>query len=166
MKLIEITGVFQMDTGSPSPIILSTEGDMLILFLTQKDQRNVPSIRGKTEYETNVSMMKFTNCLKYTFGSPSNETLHGHPYYQLGLESYAFYEMKDSDMIKELQTIDKIHAYYNFEKWKYYKHYIITFHDNMFECVSTNYEFQEKSALIYNQAENLIGEISAKSTNE
>jgi hypothetical protein len=73
---------------------------------------------------------------------PGNETLPGHPYYPFGLASYGFYEMKDSDLIIKLKNIDSIHPYHKAATWKRYKHYILTFHENMFECIAIGYEFK------------------------
>ena len=52
-----------------------------------------------------------------------------------------------SPVIKSLQEIDRIHRRHNPAKWKLYKHYMLTFHDNMFECVAHSFEVQNSSVL-------------------
>lgn len=132
MKLIEKNGFFNIDYGAPLPIIISSDNDLYISFYVDDS--------SETEFKEKRLVMKFNLCLKYTFGMPGNETIYGHSYSKLGLESGAFYELKNSDLIEQLKEIDKIHSYYNHDKWKMYKHYILTFHDNMFECVAIDFE--------------------------
>ncbi len=84
------------------------------------------------------------------------------PYYKLGLRSCSFYELKNSDLIKELEKIDQIHPYYNADKWKKFKHFILTFHDNMFECVAKEFEIREENDSIYRQTSTILNELSAK----
>lgn len=97
--------------------------------------------------------------LKYSFGIPGDETIHGHPYSKLGMESYSFYELKNSDLIKSLQDIDQVHPQYNPKKWKMYKHYILTFHDNMFECIAQCFEIREENTSLYNQAAKMLNQL-------
>jgi hypothetical protein len=91
---------------------------------------------------------------------PGNETIDGHPYYKLGMQSCSFYELRNSDFIKSLQDIDKVHPEYNPESWKAYKHYIITFHDNMFECIAKDFEIREENTSLYNQATVMLNSVS------
>src|SRR5688572_2700180 len=136
MELIEIKGLVEMDFGSPSPIIISNDNMVYVSFYGSNGNNISEPQERNTVYDTDVFTIKFKNHLKYSFGIPSNETIEGHPYYKLGMKSYTFYELKKSDLIKQLENIEKVHLYYNPEKWKEYRHYILTFHDNMFECVA------------------------------
>ena len=134
-----------MDSGAPSPIILSNDNDLFVAFYVDMDDLfSVPQERNVI-YDTGIFSLKFKSFLKYTFGMPGNETIQGHPYAKLGMRSYSFYELKDSDLIKSLQDIDRFHPYYDGRKWKKYKHYIITFHDNMFECIAQDFSLEKKT---------------------
>ena len=88
-----------------------------------------------TIYNSVIVILNFKRYIKYTLGIPSNETIQGHPYNKLGMMPYSFYELRNSDLIERLQEVEKIHPYYNSDKRKKHKHYIFTFHDNMFECI-------------------------------
>lgn len=139
MELVEITGLFEIETGATMPAIISTDTELFVTF-------HVGRLNGldSAQYDLNFTI-SFNGCIKYTFGSPGNETIEGHPYSRLGMSSYSFYELRNSDLIKSLQEIDNIHPNANHGKWKSYKHYILTFHDNMFECVAKSFEVQNSS---------------------
>ena len=146
MELIEIKGLFEMDAGAPSPIILSNDNELLVSFYGNKDSDIGEPHQRNTVYDTGIFILKFKSFLKYSFGLPSNETIQGHPYFKLGLSSYS----------------ERSHPYYNPEKWKEYKHYILTFHDNMFECVAEGFEVSEENTSIYHQVGIMLNELSQK----
>ena len=152
MELIEINTDFQINVGAPEPIILSNDTSIIINFYAE--------ITGDvSESEEQIITLKFIHYSKFTFGMPGNETIHGHPYSKLGMESFSFYELKDSDLIRDLKNISKIHPYFKSESWMDAKHYIITFHDNMFECIAQNFEIQYGCESIYHKANTLINEL-------
>ncbi|TRX34097.1 hypothetical protein [Flavobacterium restrictum] len=162
MELIEIKGLFEMDYGAPSPTILSNDNELFVAFYADKKKSSVVPQERNIIYDTGIFALKFKRYLKYTFGIPSNETINSHPYSKLGMESCSFYELIDSDYIKSLQDIEKMHPGYNPKKWNMYKHYILTFHDNMFECIAEGFEIREENTSLYNQATVLLNELSVK----
>ena len=162
MKLIEIKGLFEMDYGSPSPTIVSNDNELFVAFYADKVNTSPIPQERNIIYDIGIFALKFKHYLKYTFGQPGNETIQGHPYSKLGMESYSFYELENSDFIKSLQNIDKLHPSYNSEKWKAYKHFILTFHDNMFECIAKGFEIREENTSLYNQATTMLKELSIK----
>lgn len=160
MELIEIKGLFEMDFGAPSPTILSNDNELFIIFYADKESESPIPQERNIVYDSGIIILKFKGSLKYTFGLPGDETIHGHPYSKLGMKSYSFYELRNSDLIKSLQEIEKVHPYYNPDKWKIYKHYILTFHDNMFECIARDFEIREDNKSLYNQAKVILNELS------
>lgn len=162
MELIEIKGLFEMDCGSPSPMIVSNDSELFIAFYSYKQSTTLEPQERNTVYDTGIFALNFKSYLKYSFGLPSNETIEGHPYYKLGIKSFAFYELKGSDLIKQLEDIEKVHPYYTPDKWTDYKHYILTFHDNMFECVAKGFEIREENVSIYHKATTMLNELSVK----
>ena len=162
MKLKEIKGLFEMDFGAPSPTVLSNDNELILIFYADSDEKTLALKERNIIYDKGIIVLKFKNYLKYTFGLPGDETIEGHPYRKFGLNSYMFCEVEESDFIMSLQNIDKVHPYYNPEKWKFYKHYIITFHDNMFECVALDFEIREENISIYNEVSSIMNELSLK----
>lgn len=142
MNLIEINGVFNMETGAPSPILLSSEAELKLAFFLDE--------------EPYCCALNFSGVIHHKFGSPGNESIHGHPYRKLGLESYGFYELKFSDYIEQISRINEVHNKFDPELWMDYKHFIITFHDTMFECIGKEYSFHNISLEKYNQIASCI----------
>lgn len=152
-----------MDSGTPSPTILSNDNELFITFYSDdvKSLSFEPQERN-TVYDSGIIVLKFKMYLHYNFGIPGDETIHKHPYSKLGMRSYSFYELKNSNLIKELQEIQKGHVYYDADKWKTYKHYVLTFHDNMFECIAEGFEIREETASLHNKVSVLLNELSSK----
>jgi hypothetical protein len=70
------------------------------------------------------------------FGTPNDEVLHGHPLHGKGLEPYAAHLIANSAWLAELQRINSVHPYYDPARWLSYEHYLLTFHDDTFECIA------------------------------
>jgi hypothetical protein len=132
MELIKIKGVFKMDSGAPMPLVISNDDSLFVIFNNDVD----PAVDLEDESKT---VLKFNHYMKYKFGLPSDETLSGHPYYSLGLKPYSFFELKGSDFIVELMEVDSTHPNYTSSRWDSFRHFIITFHDNTFECVAKDF---------------------------
>ncbi len=162
MDLIEFRGLFEMDTGAASPTVLSNENELFVIFYGDSRRQSDFPQEWNTVYDTGVFVLKFTNCLKHTFGMPGDETFRGYRYYAVGMRPYSFYELNVPDWIEELQAIDRAHPRFNPDKWPQYKHYIITFHDSMFECVAQGFEIREENASLYSQVGVLLNELSLK----
>lgn len=162
MELVEIKGLFEMDTGSPSPMVISNDNALFVIFYSDGQIVEALPQQRNTVYDTGICILKFNGCIKYSFGMPGDETIVGHPYSTMGMQSYSFYQMKNSKWIRKLQDIDRVHPSYSQDKWKIYNHYIITFHDNMFECVSKDFEIREEPVSVYHQAASILNELSVK----
>ena len=100
-------------------------GDFFVLRARQSVKISIP-----------ITLELYILWLTNKFGMPGNETIGGHPYSHLGMKSFSFYELKNSDLIK-----------------------ILTFHDNMFECVARNFECREEKTSIYNQVVDILNDI-------
>ena len=150
-----------MDRGAPSPTIISNDTELFISFYVDKPTASLEPQERNVIYDIGIIGIKFKLYLKYTFGLPGNETLQSHPYNKLGIRSFSFYELNNSNLIRELEGIDKMHPYYDAKKWRTYKHYVLTFHDNMFECIAKDFEIREENTSLYDQSVTILREISA-----
>lgn len=149
MKLNEITKFFRMDYGAPCPTVTINEGGTFVSFNTdiEDDQGPKPDF---SPCEGRI-VIKFNRCIFSRFGPPSDETFAGHPYYKYGMFSGGFYQLEDSDLIQFLVSVDQIHPRHNSETWKGYKHFILTFHDEIFECVAYDFEINNVGIDLYEQ---------------
>lgn len=138
MKLIEIKDSFNINYGAPAPLILTNDDSLVLLFY---------AFTGNDPTEKIVKL-NFHLFSTYSFGSPNEEGLYKHRYYDLGLRSGGFYEVTNSDLIKKLfgnnEAIDEIVL-------EGLHHYILTFHDNTFECIADGFDFSSVDQSIYNR---------------
>jgi hypothetical protein len=70
------------------------------------------------------------------FGGPNDEALSGHPLYSRGLKFYSAHQVLNSSWIKIREKMNSVHPRHNPIFFYKKNHYIITFHDNMFECIA------------------------------
>jgi hypothetical protein len=79
------------------------------------------------------------------FEGPNDEVLSGHPLYERGLERYGAYVVfENSSWISEKQTINKVHSQYTPEVWEGLKHYLLLFHDEVFEPFAKGFAINRK----------------------
>ncbi len=130
MNLKRIDTIPAIDVGAPEPLVYFKNSQLKVLFYIDGNEVD------------DACLMRFNFCKKYSFGYPNSEVLQGHPYYPLGLRMASFYEVEHSDLTDQLMKIARIHPYFDAEKWNTLKHFILTFHDNMLECISKDYSFE------------------------
>ena len=142
IKLKELNIGFSSDIGAPIPVVLASEYKVHLLFYISKPNPGFDGlsvhIRDESE-DIDVALITFTNYASYKFGMPNDEAIEGHPYYAFGLSPYSFFEVKNSDWIKQLEQINSVHEHHNKELFNKYKHFIFFFHDSNFECVAESF---------------------------
>jgi len=159
MKIKKIPLKYPIDIGAPTPKILASEHFLLLFYFVDKQtkeilmERDVVSDRG-------VVILEFLNYLNFKLGSPNDEVLHGHPYFNLGLRPYSFFELENSDWLLEVIKVNSVHPRHDDCLFEDYKHFILTFHDSTFECIAESYKvnFSVKSMgeVISERVEGLI----------
>ena len=137
-----------MDTGAPSPQIYANESRLLFTYrLHNPDLHNATTTNDVEAYlaaNSRNALFTFSHTLVHQFGWPNDEVLHTHPLYERGLRPYGLFEVEQSSWIRQLEKANSIHEQHRaVPPWlDKYHHYIITLHDNTFECVAHGYEFQ------------------------
>lgn len=146
MKITQLDDVV-IDTNAPVPKVLSSDSELFVIFYSPQElidneirQRNSVDDRG-------VSVLRFSRVLSYKFGFPNDEVFSGHPYYKYGLKLYKAQCIEGSSWVNNLIDINSIHPYHNSEKFNSYRHYLLSFRDNTFECLAQGYEIKH-----YNQS--------------
>lgn len=159
LKLNEITHLFRIDCGGTCPKVFIDDGKTYVSFFTDLSEE---------EWKSNIDpwqgriLISFENSIYATFGGPSSDTIYGHPYHKYGLSSCGFYQLENSALIQYLENINKVHPYHNSERWKHYKHFILTFHDDMFECVAVDFQITPVDADLYNNESAIFKELDKK----
>lgn len=130
-QLHELNHLPQHCPGAPSPHVLCNESKLFLVYL-------MPASSLGQEH---VAVISF-DYRAHRFGGPNDEALSGHPLYARGLRHYSTYEVVQSSWIKELEIMNSVHPYHRSERFRECHHYVFTFHDSMFECIATNYDYE------------------------
>lgn len=135
------------DTGAPMPQVLSSGHVVLLLYSVAEpdpdwDGTYVNVIDAAGAH--GLAIVQFKHCIIHKFGGPNDEVFSGHPLYERGLEPYGAHVVENSSWISEQQTINKVHSRYSPERWEGLKHYLLLFHDEVFECIAKGFAINSK----------------------
>jgi hypothetical protein len=111
-RVVEWTEPPQMETGVPSPAIECRDDRLVLAYLCSA--ATVPQ---------HAAVVRFDGVFWFHFGYPNDEGLWEHPFHEIGLRHYAFWEILDSPDVP---------AGTQFRDW------IATFHDETLEVVATS----------------------------
>ncbi|MDR1159161.1 MAG: hypothetical protein LBK69_00830 [Syntrophomonadaceae bacterium] len=145
IQLELIDNIPQCDVGAPLPIIFSDERFVYLFYYLRKDDKNwdgtYVNIRN-SDVDEGVACIKFKGLTQYKFGAPNDEAIEGHPMYKYGLEAYSFFEVKNSEWIKTLMQMNRVHPCHKDKYFDNCRHFIYFFHDNCFEIVCDSYSYE------------------------
>ena len=145
IKLKSLAFKYPMDIGAACPIIICDSMHLIVLFYLDLFNFSEPvsSIKERdVENDTGIAIVRFNRKYIHKFGTPNDETLNAHPYYQIGLKHYSFFSVEDSDWIKEIKRIASHHHYFIEDNYNNLNHYIITFKEGVFECIASDYSVE------------------------
>ena len=118
----EIKWIPVWSTGSPCPQIYSNGHETYLTYYTDlKDSALV--------------LVTFFKSHSHRFGMVNDEAASGHPLYDKGLEVYRTHVIENSTWLEEHKQIHKVHHRYSDRDWIDYKHYLLFFHDEIFEIL-------------------------------
>lgn len=145
---IPMKTIVPQDIGAPFPHVISCGLKTYLLYYIGTGRPGWDETAAmiqvlEPQSEHYVALIQFkTYSIK--FGGVNDEILYGHPLYEHGLESYEMHEIKNSSWISEQKKLNSIHPDFKSESklWDARKHYIFTFHDDIFECIAEEYEIQ------------------------
>lgn len=141
---IPIHTTFPQDTGAPVPYVLSNGNKTYLLYYIGTGSpdwdENAKAIQVMDPHSKDyVAFIQFERCYSFRFGGVNDEVLYGHPLYEHGLENYEMHEIIHSSWIRDQKKINSVHSNYKQEHWDARKHYLYTFHDEIFECIAEGY---------------------------
>ncbi len=135
-----------MDTGAPLPHLLTDGQRAVLLFhagLTPDpdwDGTTVTIVDAASPENRHVSWVIFDGVYLSSLGPPNNEALAGHPLYGAGLGAYRAHEVHNSDLVRTLEELNRVHRHHRSEAFDALHHLIVTFHDETFECLCRSWE--------------------------
>ncbi len=83
-----------------------------------------------------TALVEFEGPCAHYFGPPNDEAASGHPLYSRGLRPYGTYEVLQSSWIREMEKRNRVHSRHRADRYAQRRHFVIAFHDAMFECVA------------------------------
>jgi len=131
-EVIELQALPASDVGAPCPILLAEERNVVICYF-------LPD--AKEQQTEKKAFVKFTMCHAHYFGAPNDEAFSGHPLAKYGLEPYGCFQVRNSSWIRQMERMNSVHPYHRKEPFDRLNHYILTFHDSVFECLAETYSF-------------------------
>lgn len=153
---------FLWDTGAPLPRVISNGYKTFLMYYigendpAWKAQAQTHEINDlKTGHDDIIALVEFNHCYCYRFGGINEEVISGHPLFEHGLEAYAAHIIENSKWIQEQSKINAVHKNYSQALWDKRKHYVFTFHDEIFECIADGYKvevFKGKMKTVYDEA--------------
>src|SRR5262249_18470000 len=123
----------QSDPGVPWPVLVASESRLRVSYI---------HLLGPPDSDDSaVVVVEFVGAIAHMFGMPNDEALAGHPLAERGLQSYGFYRVEQSSWIRRLERLNAVHPGHRGGWLDRLTHYILTFHDSMFECVARDFTF-------------------------
>lgn len=136
-QVVELAKLPKPESGAPSPQVLAAEHTIwLTYFISESDpwyEKKYSKIWSDSEEQCKedcIAIVQFKTAHIHMFGGPSEETIHGHPLAERGLENFRIGENTNSTWIKELEDMGGISGA---------RHFIFAFHDSTFECIAQRF---------------------------
>jgi hypothetical protein len=135
------------NVGAPLPHVLASETTVYLIYLINEpdpawDGTYVNVIDPRNADAQPLALVKFLGCRAFQFGGPNDEVLNGHPLYGKGLSPYGAHRVANSRWLAELQRINSVHSQYDPSSWLGISHYLLLFHDSLFECLANGHRIE------------------------
>lgn len=144
------------DTGAPMPQVY---GNGHVTYLIYHIGSNDPKwdgtyttvIDNSSENIYSLALVEFSGGT-FRFGIANDEVFSGLSIAEKGMEWYSAHIVENSKWIDELKTIHKVHPYYNENSWQGKKHFLLLFHDEMFEVIANGFKIERIDSTFKNLA--------------
>jgi hypothetical protein len=165
-EVIGLDGFPQSSIGAPCPALIATERTLiLIFFLEDQDPEwdgTTMRVVGIDSPDERCAVVYFDRASVHSFGPPNDEAFAGHRLAHKGLEPYGAFEVLNSEWIEQLEEMNSVHHRHDRDRFLLgLRHFIITFHDSVFECVARGYRVQIAHGSIKDLLLSLIPEVEA-----
>lgn len=141
-SVVPLQGLPKSCAGVPLPLVVADEHHVLVAYRMpvidpEFDGTNPRSV-GPSMQEP-YAIVGFRSSV-HMFGYPNDEALGGHPLYERGLGFYGAFEVLNSSWIRQIRAMNEV--CFPGRSWHFdtERHFALTFHDSMFECIATGYE--------------------------
>lgn len=135
------------DRGAPLPHVVARGGRVLLLYRAREDDPawDGTSARvidpGALRSEPLV-LVEVVRCYGHRFGGPNDEVFDGHPLARRGLAGQGAYEVERSGWLAAERATNRSHVQYRDEPWLQLRHFLLAFHDEIFECLAEGFRVE------------------------
>jgi hypothetical protein len=144
-----LAGFPQSSIGAPTPIVIASEQALFVAFYLEQRDPNWDGTTCKVVTpDTNdepVAVVRFSGATAHFFGPPNDEAFSGHPLAARGLEAYGAFEVLSSSWVRALERMNSVHPRHRPESFSDCRHFILTFHDTIFECIADSFSIEQPS---------------------
>ena len=133
--------------GAPLPQIFSNGHKTYLAYFIDAPDPNwdgsyTTMVDSKSDNTCLLAIVTFIRPNSHRFGIVNDEAVGGHPLYEKGLQVYSAHVIENSSWIEELKTMHKVHPCYSNKHWDNYKHFLLFFHDEIFEVIAEGYKIE------------------------
>jgi hypothetical protein len=135
------------DTGATLPFVLASDLKTILVYRVAEptpgwDGSTARMIGPSSEDEEPIAVAEFHGCYAHRFGGPNDEVLAGHPLYGRGLQAYGAHRVLNSPWIAQERRTNSVHRGFRDDAWDGLTHYLLLFHDNLFECIARGHRME------------------------
>jgi hypothetical protein len=132
-QLVEASELPVPDIGAPAPVVVAREDEVIVSYVSRAGR-----------YEG----VRFRGLYALQFGPPNDEAISGHPLASSGLNAYGRYVVRGSPWLDALEQMNSAHPQHRPGFLSQHRHFIIAFHDTLFECVAQSFEIVPASTAV------------------
>jgi hypothetical protein len=163
-RVLRLPDVPQSSPGAPCPLVLASEGEVFVLYHRHFVE---PGWDGTTTRMVSSSsagepaaIVRFDWVTASMFGPPNDEAFAGHPLASRGLRPYGAFEVLESSWVRRLERMNAVHPRHRPESYADRRHFVLTFHDSVFECVARGYGCELATGPLTGLAARLASELA------
>jgi len=139
------------DRGAPMPHVVSGNGHTLLVYLARDPD---PAWDGTTASVIDpgalrpqpLVLVEVERCYAHRFGGPNDEVFDGHRLARRGFDGYGAFEIRRSAWLAEEKATNRVHRQYSDAQWADRRHFLLAFHDEVFECLARGFRIERTQA--------------------
>lgn len=148
------------DTGAPMPQVYGNGHKTFLIYMINEPDPNwdgtyTTVIDNTSEKKYPLALVEFDGGT-FRFGIANEDVFGGLSVANKGMEWYEAHLIENSKWIEELKTIHKIHPYFHEPSWDGKKHFMLLFHDEMFEVVAKDYKIEQFNSTFKDLAQEVV----------
>lgn len=146
--------------GAPLPHVIASDCDAMLAYLVHEPDPawdgTYAVMVGPDSQDELIAVVTVKNCYGFRFGGPNDEVFAGHPLAHSGFVGYGAFRVENSDWKATERRTNAVHPQFNPAKWESVSHYLLAFHDSVFECICEGFDISTKRASLHEVMRGLV----------